>query len=64
MPKKARDPIVGIINYFESISVDRAELAAAIVKEIVRRRAGKTEPAGVTRGRPKKRAEDALEAEG
>jgi hypothetical protein len=40
MPRRQKDPVIDVINYFESASLDSAKTALSLAREIVQRRTG------------------------
>lgn len=44
MPRKQKDPIIDVMNYFETVSIDAAKLALVVVGGIVQRRSSVPRP--------------------
>ena len=51
MPRKQKDPIIDVMNYFETVSIDAAKLALVVVGGIVQRRSSTATRSVKTRDR-------------
>jgi len=58
---KKRDPVVAVLNYFQSAELPLARQGLELAKEIVRRRGGGAAP-GTTTKKPKRRADGSIDA--
>ena len=60
MPRRS-DPVVAVVNYFETAPIEAALVTLAVAKEIVARREGKPAPQVRRRGPGKKKAVEGQE---